>query len=102
MLEVSEKALEKLEEMLSTQGRSEAAIRIAVMGGGANSLGLVVDDVRETDVLIDTYKTPLVIDSNLMNWCKTINIDFITGSSGGCDGSSGSGFTITPGQPINL
>ncbi len=104
MLEVSEEALEKLAEMLSAQENSEAAIRIAIMGGGANSpcLGIIVDDVRETDVLIKKDETPLIIDRNLIEYCKTISIDFTTGSSGRCGGSSGSGFIITPGQPINL
>ncbi len=104
MLEVSEQALEKLSELLSAQDSREAAIRIAVMGGGAGSpcLGIIVDDVRETDVIYQLDEIPVIVDSNLIAWCKSITIDFTTGISGRCGGASGSGFIITPEQPINL
>ena len=104
MLEVSEEALEKLAELLAAQDNGEAAVRIAIMGGGADSpcLGIIVDDIRESDVLIQKGDTPLIIDRNLIEYCRTISIDFKTGSSGRCGGSSGSGFIITPEQPINL
>lgn len=104
MLEVSERALEKLAELLSLEDNGESAIRIAIMGGGAASpcLGIIVDDVRETDVLYQINETPVIIDGNLIEWCKSITIDFTTGSAGRCGGASGSGFIITPEQPINL
>jgi Fe-S cluster assembly iron-binding protein IscA len=104
MLEVSPEALVKLAEMVAAQGGATSGIRIAVMGGGAQGpgLGLVVDAPGRNDVIFDQQGTALIIDRNLIEYCRSISIDFTTGSAGRCGGVSGSGFVITPEQPINL
>ncbi len=44
----------------------------------------------------------MIIDANLIDYCRSITIDFTIGSQGKCGGASGSGFIITPEQPLNL
>ncbi|NNK92767.1 MAG: hypothetical protein HKP41_00305 [Desulfobacterales bacterium] len=103
MLEISNEAIGQLAELLS-QGGSDSAIRIAVMGGGNDSpgLGLIVDEAQDSDISIQKGAIPFIIDRSLIEYCQTITIRFTTGSGGTCGGSSGSGFLITPGKPINF
>lgn len=103
MLEVSPEALVKLTEMVAAQGGERSGIRIAVMGGGTQGpgLGLVVDTPGENDVVIDEHGTALIVDRSLIEYCRSISIDFTTGSGGRCGGASGSGFIIRPERPIN-
>jgi Fe-S cluster assembly iron-binding protein IscA len=104
MLEVSSEALVKLAEMVAAQGGENSGIRIAVMGGGGQGpgLGLVVDAPGENDVVIDQHGIALIIDRSLIEYCRSISIDFTSGSAGRCGGASGSGFVIRPEQPINV
>lgn len=100
MLEINDEAIEHLTNLL-IQGNSESAIRIAVMGGGQGpGLGLIVDEANNSDVSIHQKGIPFIIDRNLLEYCKTISIGFRIGNSGSCGGSSGSGFLITPENPI--
>ena len=103
MLEVSREAIGQLAELL-TQGGPDSAIRIAVMGGVTDSpgLGLIVDEAKDSDILIQKGAIPFIIDRSLIEYCQIITISFTTGSGGTCGGSSGSGFLITPEKPINF
>jgi len=103
MLNVSDEAISQLAALLS-QGGPGSAIRIAVMGGGANSpgLGLIVDEAKDSDISIQKGAIPFIIDRSLIEYCQTITINFTTGSDGTCGGSSGSGFLITMKKPINF
>lgn len=104
MLKVSEEALEKLGELLSAQGGENSAIRVAVMGGVSNSsgLGLIVDESQHSDKLFSFGAIPLIIERNLLDYCQSITIEFKTGKGGTCGGNSGSGFIITPENPVNF
>ncbi len=104
MLDVSPEALEKLTEMVAAQGGERSGVRIAVMGGGGQGpgLGLVVDAPGENDLVVDQRGTALIIDRSLLAYCRSISIDFTSGSAGRCGGASGSGFIITPEQPVNF
>ncbi len=103
MIQVSEEALVKLKELLLAEGSEKSAIRIAVMGGDSRGpgLGLVVDEAVGNDRRYDIGGLPVIIDSSLIDYCASITIDFTVGTQGGC-GASGSGFIITPQQPVNL
>ena len=104
MLEISDTALEKLGELVAAEGGPDSGVRIAPMGGGISSsgLGLIVDEPTETDVVVENGGVRIIVDRNLIDYCKTITIEFQTGREGSCGGSSGSGFMITPGEPINF
>ena len=104
MIQVTEEALTKLEELLRSEGGERSAIRVAVMGGGSKSpsLGLVVDEAGEEDMSYDVGGIPLIIDRALIDYCRLVTIDFTIGAEGKCGGSSGSGFLITPEKPVNF
>lgn len=104
MLQISPEALIKLEELHQAEGGENSAVRIAVMGGGSHGpgLGLVVDEPTDNDVLIDEFSIRIVVDRNLMNYCRKISIEFRVGSDGRCGGASGSGFLINPENTINF
>jgi len=94
----------KLGELLQAEGSEDSAVRIAVMGGGSQgpALGLVVDEASADDKRYDVGGLPMIIDANLIDYCRSITIDFTVGSQGKCGGASGSGFIITPEQPLNV
>jgi len=104
MVTIDPDALVKLEELHQAEGSEHSAIRIAVMGGGSQGpgLGLIVDDPGENDKRFEEFSVPVVVDRNLMDYCKQISIEFKVGRDGRCGGASGSGFLITPENPINL
>jgi len=104
MIQVTEEALTKLEELLHSEGGERSAIRVAVMGGGDKSpgLGLVVDEAGNQDMSYDVGGIPLIIDRGLIDYCRSITIDFTVGAEGKCGGSSGSGFLIVPENPVNF
>ena len=104
MIQVTEEALTKLEELLSSQGGEHSAIRVAVMGGGSKGpgLGLVVDGAGVDDVTYDVEGVLLIIDRGLLDYCRSVTIDFTIGAEGKCGGASGSGFLIEPENPVNF
>ena len=104
MIQVTEEALARLEELLSSQGGELSAIRVAVMGGGATGpgLGLIVDEAGTEDVRYDVDGVALIIDRGLLDYCRSVTIDFTIGSEGKCGGASGSGFLIETENPINF
>ena len=104
MIQVTEEALTKLEELLRSEGGEQSVIRIAVMGGGSKGpgLGLVVDEAAEEDKRYDVGGIPLIIDRGLLDYCGSVTIDFTLGTEGKCGGASGSGFLIVPENPVNF
>lgn len=104
MIQVTEEALAKLEELLRSEGGEQSAIRVAVMGGGSKGpgLGLVVDEATDEDMRYEVGTIALIIDRGLINYCSSVTIDFTIGTEGKCGGVSGSGFLIAPKNPVNL
>ena len=104
MIQVSDEALVKLEEMLRAEGAADSAVRIAVMGGGSRGpgLGLIVDEAGEADRRYDVGGVPVIIDTSLIDYCRSITIDFTSGSQGKCGGASGSGFIIASQEPLSF
>ena len=104
MIQVTEEALTKLEELLHSQGGAHSAIRVAVMGGGSEGpgLGLIVDEAGADDVCYDVEGVSLIIDRGLLEFCRSVTIDFTIGTEGKCGGASGSGFLIEPVNPVNF
>ena len=104
MIQVTEEALTKLEELLSSQGGKHSSIRVAVMGGGSKGpgLGLIVDEAGTEDVSYDVGGIPLIIDRGLLDYCRSVTIDFTIGEAGKCGGASGSGFLIESENPVNF
>ena len=104
MIQVTEEALTKLKELLHSQGGEHSAIRVAVMGGGSKGpgLGLIVDEAGADDVNYDVEGVSLIIDHGLLQYCRSVTIDFTIGAEGKCTAASGSGFLIEPENPVNF
>jgi iron-sulfur cluster assembly accessory protein len=65
LIKVSENASRKLVSLLEKQGRSNGALRIAVIGGGCSGLQYkmdLVDGPANRDILVQTSNVRVVID----------------------------------------
>ena len=65
LIKVSENASRKLMSLLEKQGRSNGALRIAVIGGGCSGLQYkmdLVDGPANRDILVQTSSVRVVID----------------------------------------
>jgi len=100
MLVISESAAQHLGDICGDE--AGAAIRIAVMGGGGtgSGLALVADTVRDTDIASEHGSCTVVVDGELMEYCRKITIDFREGDSDGCSTRGGRGFLITAENPL--
>jgi iron-sulfur cluster assembly protein len=93
MLTVTDKASEVIRDFLKDK-KADAPIRILLnMGCSGPSLGMALDENRdEADELISVGSTMFVIEKDLLNRVKPINIDFITTPQG-------AGFKLTSSLP---
>jgi iron-sulfur cluster assembly protein len=89
MIEVTEKATEKLKEYLEER-EIESAIRIFVsqIGWGGPSLGMALDEPNEKDQVVELDGLTYLVDSTLMNQAKPIKVDYM-------EDAHCSGFSIT-------
>ncbi len=65
LIKVTEKASEKLLSLLNKQGRSNGALRVAVIGGGCSGLQYkmdLVDGPANRDILVQTSGVRVVVD----------------------------------------
>ena len=109
MLDVTDLAVTKLKEYMA-ENKIESAIRIALMQGGWSgpSLGLALDEPKDTDETFDNDAVKFLVDNDLMKNCGDIKVDYNDagyrsgfaisstipisgGSEGGCGGSCSSG-----------
>ena len=65
LIQITEKAARKLESLLEQKGKTDGALRLAVVGGGCSGLQYVMDLVdgpKERDILVPISNVRLVID----------------------------------------
>lgn len=93
MLTVTDKASEVIKDFLKDK-KTDASIRLFLNNGCSGpSLGMALDETRnEADEVIQISGTTFVIEKDLLNQIKPINIDFITTSQG-------AGFKLTSNLP---
>lgn len=100
MLEVTESALDNVKNYLRQQ-KLESAVRITMTSGCSGpSLGLSIDDAKESDKVFDHDGVSFVVDKELSLICGPIKVDFIVDKSAGC-GCGGGGFAVTSENPIS-
>lgn len=88
MLTVTKKASEVINDFLKDKS-AEAAIRITMsIGCSGPALGMALDEPRTGDEVIEEMGTKFVIEKEIFNQARPINIDFISTSQG-------SGFKLT-------
>lgn len=93
MLTVTDKALEVIADFLRDK-KEGAFIRVFLnMGCSGPSLGMALDEANtDADEVISTGGTTFIVEKELFNQVKPINIDFITTPAG-------AGFKLTSNLP---
>jgi len=93
MLTVTDNASEVIKDFLKDK-KAYASIRVFLnMGCSGPSLGMALDEnTSEADEVISVGSTRFVIEKDLLNQVKPINIDFITTPQG-------AGFKLTSSLP---
>lgn len=101
MLEVTEGALHNVKDYMRQQ-KIDSAIRVTLMSGGCAgpSLGLALDEAKDSDHVFDHGGVSFVVDKGLAETCGVIKVDFIDKKDGGC-GCGGGGFALTSEKPLS-
>ena len=91
MLQVTEKANEMIQDFLKDK-EVNPYIRIFLSEGGwaGPALGMALDEPKEDDELIKDNGITYLINNQLFNQAKPINVDFV-------ETAMGSGFSISSG-----
>ena len=92
MITVTTTAASKINELLSEENKTSAALRVFVQGGGCSGFqyGLMIDEgdgQANTDTVIETNGIKLVVDPISARYLKGAEVDFV-------DNQMGGGFTI--------
>ena len=92
MINVSETAAEKINELLSEENKAGSGLRVFVQGGGCSGFqyGLMIDEGEgdaTTDAVIVTNGVKLLVDPISARYLKGAEVDFV-------DNVTGGGFTI--------
>ncbi len=85
MIEVTELALHKLIDFWEKEG-AEHPVRIALMSGASTSsnLGVISDQIVESDDIYDFDGFKIIIDKSLIEYCENIVIDWVKTDSEKC------------------
>ena len=86
---LTDKATEKINELLSAQDASEQALRVAVRGGGCSGFqySLAFDKPRDDDHVFQHNGVSVVVDKVSMQFVFGSEVDYI-------DGLQGAGFAV--------
>jgi iron-sulfur cluster assembly protein len=90
MVTLTDKAADKVKELLNGQGAvEEAALRVAVRGGGCSGFqyALAFDEKREGDHVFEHHEIRLVIDSQSLPFVDGSEVDYV-------EGLQGAGFSV--------
>lgn len=97
MLEITKPAKEKLQEYL-TENNLPGPVRVTLLRGcGGASLGLALDERKESDTAVDLDGVALIMNTTLLGECGRTMVDFKPPSGCGCGEG---GFAITTETPL--
>jgi iron-sulfur cluster insertion protein len=85
MLQITEKAAEKVREIRTAEGIEEAmALRTRVVGGGCSGFtyDLYFDNVADTDKTFEVNGVKVVVDQMSLMYLAGTEIDYVEGLSG--------------------
>ena len=99
MVKISQQAVQQLQEYRDRRG-PESCVRIGILSGSTTgpSLGISIDDRKETDEIFEYGELRVIIDRPLLEYCEEISVDYVLQKGGGC--SSGGGFQIRARNPV--
>ncbi|MGH2529370.1 MAG: HesB/IscA family protein [Actinomycetota bacterium] len=90
MIQLSQAAAGKVQELLVEEGRTDIALRVAVQPGGCSGLRYAMyldDQITDRDVGEEQFGVRIVVDKMSAPYLTQATIDFV-------DGLEASGFTI--------
>jgi len=96
MVTLTDKAAEKVKELLNGQAADEeAGLRVAVRGGGCSGFqyALAFDELREDDQIYEHQEIRLLIDPESLPFVDGSEVDYV-------DGLQGAGFAVNNPQVI--
>ncbi|MFZ5766221.1 MAG: IscA/HesB family protein [Thermodesulfobacteriota bacterium] len=102
MIEVTAVAERKLKQYL-TDNNLDSAVRVIAMSGcGGPSLGLSLDEAKDSDAVVEKDSLRLLVSRELVDLCGRITVDYVepTRSGCGCGSGGGSGFSISSERPL--
>jgi iron-sulfur cluster assembly accessory protein len=79
LIRVKEAAARRLQEILTRQGRSEGALRVAVVGGGCSGLQYkmdLVDGPAHRDIMVQSGSVRVVIDPKSALFVSGSELDY--------------------------
>lgn len=85
MITLTDKAAEKVKELLNGQGSDPAAgLRVAIRGGGCSGFqyALAFDEEREGDQVFEQHEIRLLIDSQSLGFVDGSEVDYVEGLQG--------------------
>jgi iron-sulfur cluster assembly accessory protein len=87
MITLSERAVTELKDLMSTQAKQDAALRVWVAGGGCSGLsyGMALDDgaPEEGDQTFEQEGIKVYVDSLSLNYMSGATVDFVDDTLGG-------------------
>ena len=91
MITLTDKAAEKVQEFLSTQGAGveRAGLRVGVRGGGCSGFQylLAFDEQRDGDTVVESHGIRLLVDEPSLAYVRGSTVDYL-------DGLQGAGFKV--------
>ena len=91
MINVSETAAEKINELLSEENKAGSGLRVFVQGGGCSGFqyGLMIEENGQGsgDAVFESHGVKLFVDPISVRYLKGAEVDFV-------DNNMGGGFTI--------
>jgi iron-sulfur cluster insertion protein len=90
MINVSETAATKINELLTEEGKDGSGLRVFVQGGGCSGFqyGLMIEESGgDVDQIYESHGVKLFVDPVSISYLKGAEVDFV-------DTATGGGFTI--------
>jgi iron-sulfur cluster assembly accessory protein len=86
MVQLTEKAVGKVKEIMATQEPAPAGLRIAAVGGGCSGFSYQLDfddHAQEGDVILSYDDVHVRVDPTSLQYLQGLRIDYVSSLSGG-------------------
>src|SRR5579862_8379574 len=83
---LTESAAEQIISLLEREGKTDAALRVFVSGGGCSGLnyGMAIDEsIEEGDVVFSSFGVKVVVDQLSINYIRGASVDYVEDVMGG-------------------
>jgi iron-sulfur cluster assembly protein len=76
---LTEKAAEKVKNVIEKQGKQNAALRLYVSGGGCSGFqyGLAIDENNDGDHVIESHGVTLLVDEQSAQYIDGSEVDYV-------------------------